>query len=98
MFSYKIFRQGGDTLLAVADLSILGKNLKEDDLEIDVSKDFYGGETCSEDEIKRLIKSATIINALGKSIISLLLDEKIVDKENILYIAGVPHAQVISVL
>jgi hypothetical protein len=97
MFSYKVFDQAGAVLLAIADVSIMGKTLAEGDIQFLVSKDFYSDKTCDEKAMKTLIKSATIINAVGKEIVSLLLDEKLVDKNTILYINGVPHVQIISI-
>lgn len=96
-FSYKIHESGEDMVLAVSDASILGKKLEENELVFHVSEDFYSQETCDENNIKDLIKSATIINAVGKEIINLMINEKIIKNDKVIRISGVPHAQVISV-
>jgi len=84
-------------MLAICDADIIGKIFEEDDIQISVTKEFYGGVECDEKEALNLIKSPTIINAVGKDIISIMVQEKLVEKENILYIQGVPHAQAVSV-
>ncbi|MBI5060934.1 MAG: DUF424 family protein [Candidatus Aenigmarchaeota archaeon] len=96
MFSYRVFKTSNDTLLAVADAALLGKELKEGNHKIMVS-DFYRGELCGAETIRKLVKSATIINIMGENAVSLFVKENIVKKENILLIGGVPHAQVINV-
>lgn len=95
-FAYKIFRQESDTLLAISDFSVIGKTFEEGDRQIFVSEDFYYGKVCNGNEAKKLIRSATIVNAVGKNIVSLLVKEHIVDKNSILIIKGVPHAQIIT--
>ncbi len=95
-FSYKIFRTGSDTLLAIADMAILGRKYSEGELQLEVKKDFYSENRCSENDIARLVKSATIVNAVGKDIIAVLTKNKIIDEDNVLYINGMPHAQIIT--
>lgn len=96
-FSYRIFRQGGDILLAISDSSILGKAFEEGETSITVSQGFYGGKLCSGAEAEKLIRGATIVNAVGKDIVGLMLKKRMLDESMILEIAGVPHAQIISV-
>jgi len=96
MFSYNLFRQGGERLLAVCDESVLGKTFTGGDIEITVS-DFYRGKKCGEKEILRIAKQSTIINAVGNKITGLLIKNRLVDESSVLNIGGVPHAQVVSV-
>jgi len=96
-FFYRLFKQGSHTLLAIADAEILGKSFSEDELQLHVSERFYGGEKCSRHGVEKLAGSATIINAVGKNIISLLAEKNIIGRENVVEIGGVPHAQVIVI-
>jgi hypothetical protein len=75
----------------------LGKNLEENDINFYVSDGFYHEDVCDEVYIKKLIKIATIINAVGENIINLLINEKVIETDKIIRIDGVPHAQVISI-
>jgi hypothetical protein len=97
MFSYKIFRTESDVLLAISDASILGKIFEEKGMQLEVPEDFYSGSKCSKAYAVKLIKSATIINAVGDNIISLMIEKKLIEKDKILKIGGVPHAQIVSV-
>lgn len=96
MFSYSVFESGDDRLLAICDSELAGKTIKDAKINFHVSKEFYAQKTCAAEGAKNLIKSATIINAVGNKIISLMIREKII-ADNVLRISGVPHAQVIMV-
>jgi hypothetical protein len=96
-FCYNMIDAGSETILAIADSDIIGKVFEEGNIQIDVRAEFFGNKTCKEAQAKRLIKSPTIINAVGKRIIKLLLDEGKIDKNMILVVNGVPHAQCIKI-
>lgn len=96
-FAYRIFAHGNDVLLAISDAAIVGKTFSSEDIEINVSKEFYSGKLCTENEAIRLVKNASIVNAVGKEIITLLLNNGFVGNEKILLIGDVPHAQIIAV-
>lgn len=97
MFSYKIFRLDNGVMLTIADDNIIGKTFSDGDLKIEISKEFYSDKKCNENDAKELLKSATIVNAVGKKIVNLMVEEGIADKKNILFIKGIPHAQVIKI-
>jgi hypothetical protein len=95
-FSYRLYREGGDVLLAISDSSIIGKTFEEGDVTITVGE-FYQDKTCDSSGAVDLVKSSTIVNAIGKDIVSLLIAEKYIDKDSVLIVSGVPHAQIITV-
>ncbi|MFC2142913.1 DUF424 domain-containing protein [Candidatus Aenigmatarchaeota archaeon] len=97
MFSYKIMQRSDETLLAICDKDLLGKTIKDQNIEIELSKDFYGNEDCDEKKALELASRATIINATGNNIVSLLIDNNIVNGDCVMKINDVPHAQVIVV-
>ena len=92
MFSYKKHNK----ILAVCDESLIGKIFEEDELIIEITKDFYHDEKCNSKEIIELIRKFSIVNAVGKKIIELLIKEKLIDKDKILKIKGIPHVQIIK--
>lgn len=99
MFSYNIFRQNSDILLAICDKGILGRTFRGSDIgggiEITVSE-FYKGKTCGAREALKLANSATIINATGNKIIKLFIEKNIVEGSAVLKIGSVTHAQIVS--
>ena len=96
-FSYRVYSQGSDRLLAITDSSILGRTFEEGDLSIKVKREFYKGKTCDDSEALELIRSATIVNAVGRDIIGLMKKEDIIDENAVLVVNGVPHAQFVRI-
>jgi hypothetical protein len=82
-----------EILIAVCDKEILGKTLKDNDVEIKIG-DFYKGEEVTEEDLLSNVKKATIVNAIGERTISLFLKNNIINRENLIYISGIPHAQI----
>lgn len=76
---------------------MLGKKVSEGSLELEVRESFYRDEKCGSRKIVWLSREATIINAVGKNIINVLIDEGLIDKKKILKIRGVPMAQMIKI-
>ncbi len=85
----------GRNVLAVCDSDLLGKKFEEKDLQIDLNSAFYKGEEKSEKEILELFKKASTINLVGKKSVELGIKAGIIDKEKVIKIKGVPHAQVL---
>ena len=82
-------------LIALCDSSILGKKFFEKEKQLDLSGSFYQGEKVEEEKLSSLIKKAYIINAVGKESVAFCLKNKLVKKENILFVSGVPHCQIV---
>lgn len=85
-------------MLAVCDASLIGKTITEGDLSISVHHDFYGTQMCDEHKLEPLVEKATIINAIGESIITYLKKKKYIEESGIRWISGVPHAQIITIV
>lgn len=91
----KVHRIENEILLAACDVELLGKKFSQDELEIEVKKDFYGGEIRDIEELKREIEKATIVNLLGNKVVDFAIKNNFIDKKNVLKIANVKHAQII---
>lgn len=88
---------GGRLILAVCDSDISGKKFTEGKLEIDLSSNFYSGTETAADEVKKLMKSSYIINLVGKDSLKTARELVAIDENNVIFIQGVPHAQVLFV-
>ncbi|MDK2384853.1 MAG: DUF424 family protein [Candidatus Korarchaeota archaeon] len=93
----KVHRVGGDVMLAACDEELRGKRFEEGTLRIEVSKTFYGGFRAELDELVEYMRQATIMNLVGKRVVSAAVEAGYVHPEAVIKIAGVPHAQVVSV-
>lgn len=91
----KVIKRKKDILVASCDHELLDKTIKEGPLAIKVSSKFYGDKKIdiNDDECIRNLKNATMTNLVGKNIIKKAIDLKIIHKNAIIYINGIPHAQ-----
>ena len=93
------------TILVVTDTDILGKQFedtilntitsKESAISLDLTSSFYQGKDCkvaSIAEIQEMAKGAYILHVTGHHSIAAL--EEYIDKDQIMIIQEVPHAQV----
>lgn len=89
----KIHSTPNGNMLALCDSDILGKVFEEDNIQIDLSAEFYQGTEQSIKKIETLLDNCYIINAVGKKSIELLIRKNIVDKCNIRVVSDIPYAQ-----
>lgn len=87
----------GKVILAVCDKELLGKKFEEGKLQLDLSSKFYDGKEMQEETLLKLFKSAYIINLVGKRSINIAIKAGIIDRERVIKIKNVPHAQVVLV-
>ncbi len=83
-------------ILAVCDEDIIGQTFEEGDLQFIVSETFYKGEKKSDQETLDLVKNYDNINMVGKKIIKLAIENEIISEEDVVYIQGIPHIQLLG--
>ncbi len=99
--SYRIYEQGEEVLFAACDDELLGKTLVEGDIHLDIKEKFYGGDTIriddkSDDElIHEKFERSTIANLVGEKIIEVATDLGFGDEDDVMWIQGVPHLQIV---
>ncbi len=96
-FSFKIHISGSDVLLAVCDRDILGRDFEIDDNNIIINPEFYHEEFTDSASIINKIKEATMINAIGKNSVDLIVKNNLANKEDVIDICGLPHIIVVCV-
>ena len=88
----KIHNAEGKSIIALSDDSIAGKKFEENGLQLDLSADFYRGNKAAADEIIDAARSAYTINIVGKESIAFAVKNRMIEKENVKEIAGIPYA------
>lgn len=91
----KEWKVGVEFIVAICDSELLGKKFNEGNLTIDVKDTFYGNTKASLEYGLERLKKATIANIVGEKIISAAIDEGLLSEDSIIFIDGVPHAQII---
>ncbi len=89
-FSIKLTGYQKNAMLNICDADLLGKKITEKELEVHISKSYYGEKIVEKDEAKTLLKNSSIINMVGKEIVSLSTSLGIGSEDGIKEIDGVP--------
>ncbi len=91
----KKYNTENQTIVAVCDKSIIGKKFKEGDLVLKLEESFYKGDEVCENEVKEALSDATIANIAGEKSIACAVDCECVDPDSVIFIEGIPHAQMV---
>ncbi len=89
----KIHKDKESTVVAVCDEDLIGKTLTEGDAELVVSEHFFKGKLLEKEAVIRLLQAAENVNLIGEEAVACGCDAGLIDKETIVRIGGVPHAQ-----
>ncbi len=92
-FYIKVYTIGNEVMIAACDALLLGKILREGEIEFEVSEKFYADIVGDEEMLKKHLEMATIGNLVGDGCVKIAINMGLVDEDNILMIDGVPHAQ-----
>lgn len=87
---------GRNVLLAMCDVELLGKTLRDGKIVFCVKEDFYKGKRVNVDEAVSMIENSTIVNMVGKNVVKKAIEQGYVHPEAVLNIEGVPHAQIVK--
>ena len=64
-------------LLNICDEELLGKTVKGGNVDMEISRDYFGGDLVSEDEAINLVKASSIVNLAGTRIVEKVVDQKL---------------------
>ncbi|MCH8915533.1 MAG: DUF424 domain-containing protein [Thaumarchaeota archaeon] len=96
-FSLKVSSYQKNITLNICDSKLLGKNIIQDKLNMNISKSYYGEKLVEKVEAKLLLKNSSIINIVGKEIVSLAIQLGIGSKNGIKIISGIPFLIVFKI-
>jgi len=89
----KVYEVENEYMVAACEKSLIGKTFKEGKITLKVTEYFYKGKEIDEDELVELLKKATIANLVGKPV-DLAIKHNLIDKQGIMEISGIKHAQI----
>ena len=92
-FAVKAYQQGVQRLVAACDAELLGTSHREGKFRLDVTPGFYDGLRVEDADLGAYLRSATVANLVGPNAVGAAVRLGLVDPENVLRVAGVPHAQ-----
>jgi len=83
------------SLVIITDQELIGKTYSEGKVQLDFTKDFYQGEEKNKEEVKKIMFEAQHLHLSGEITVALGVELNLVDKERILYVKRIPHAEVV---
>jgi len=89
-FSVKVSNYQKNSMLNICDVELLGKNLSQDKLKMNISEIYYGEKLVDRDHAKSLLQNSSIINMVGKNTISLSIELGIGSENAIKTISDIP--------
>lgn len=91
----KVYHVGQEVLIAVCDCDLMGRRFEEGDLSLEIRPDFFGEVRASAGDLEQALAEATMANFIGKRTVALAIELDYVCEENVLFIGGVPCAQMV---
>jgi len=89
-FSVKVTDYQKNVMLNICDADLLGKNIVQDKLNMNISKSYYGEKLVEKEEATTLLKKSSIINMVGKETVSLSVKLGIGSETGIKTILDIP--------
>ncbi|MDH2906743.1 MAG: DUF424 family protein [Candidatus Nitrosotalea sp.] len=89
-FAVKIVNQKNNRLLNICDAELVGRTVRQSDLDVTITKSYYGDRIVDEKEAESLLRTSSIINMVGKKTIDLSIKIGIGSAKGVKEIEGVP--------
>ncbi|PIN87263.1 hypothetical protein COV19_00655 [Candidatus Woesearchaeota archaeon CG10_big_fil_rev_8_21_14_0_10_44_13] len=83
----------GRRVIAVCDSEILGKKFEDKGMQLDLSCSFYKGDEKTDEELLEELKRPGSVNIVGEKSIKFFVERGLIDKNSVIRIKNVPHAQ-----
>ncbi|MCL7386941.1 MAG: DUF424 family protein, partial [Thaumarchaeota archaeon] len=85
----------GETVVAVCDEELLGKKIEvSEGFTVEVSEAFYGGALIARDDLDKYIIQAKILNLLGETAVSYMVEKGVVPEGAVIRVGNIPHVQI----
>jgi hypothetical protein len=84
-------RQG--LLVTACDPEILGERFESGEVSLEVSEEFYGGDTVEPPAVVDALRRASVANLVGTDVVELAIEEGFVDEDRVLEVGSTLHAQ-----
>ncbi len=89
-FAVRSVNYQNNRMLNICDADLVGRIVKQSDLEINISQSYYAERIVEEDEAESLLKNSSIINMVGKQTVDLSIRIGIGNAKGVKEIEGVP--------
>ncbi len=94
-FIVSVKRSEHGSLVVVTDIEIIGRKFEEGKLQLDLTKDFYKGDEKNIIEVEKDLLYARHVHFTGEKSVSLGIKLGLIDKNKVLLVNKIPHAQAV---
>ncbi len=84
----------GGKVAAICDENLLGKEFREGEVVLKVSREYYGGEIVGKERVKEVLQSLPIIGLVGEGCIGIAVELGLADWRFVKRVAGIPHLNI----
>ena len=89
-FAVKTITYQQNLMLNICDADLVGRSITKEDFSLNISKSYFADRFVEQSEAEELLKKYSIINLVGKEIISLSINLGIGSSKGIKEIEGIP--------
>jgi hypothetical protein len=89
-FAVRVVNQQNNRMLNICDTELVGRILKQSDLEVKITKIYYEERVVDEKEAESLLKNSSIINMAGRRTLDLSIKIGIGTTKGVKEIEGIP--------
>lgn len=89
-FAVRLVNYQNNRMLNICDADLVGRIVKQSDLEINISQSYYAERIVEETEAESLLKNASIINMVGRQTIDLSIRIGVGSAKGVKEIEGIP--------
>jgi uncharacterized protein len=89
-FAVRVVNQQNNRMLNMCDAELVGRTLRQSDLEVKITKNYYGERIVDEKEAESLLRTSSIINMAGRKTIDLSIKIGVGTAKGVKEIEGVP--------
>ena len=89
-YSVRVSDYQKNIMVNMSDAELIGRNIIDGELKIHISESYYGKQIVNKDEATSFLKSASIMNLVGKDTISLAIELGIGSKDGVKVISDIP--------
>jgi hypothetical protein len=97
LFSVRISDYQKNTIVNMCDAELMGKDVVDGELKIHISESYYGKQLVDKDEAISFLKSASMMNLVGKDTISLAIDLGLGSESGIKIISDIPFLIIFNI-
>ncbi len=93
-FAVRKTKHEGSFMVNICDEELIGNRIREGELEVNISRDYFGQELVDEKEAVALLGSCSVANLVGERIVNKAVGMKMASDLSVRFISGVPFLMI----